>query len=137
MRILGLDYGTERIGMALSDELGMIAQPVKFIRAYPLSGVWAQLRSVHRATPYRLIIIGMPRNMNGTYGPAAAKVKHFIQHLNQEIDIPTKTWDERLSSTQASRVLAQTKVPKRKRKGKVDKIAAAIILQSYLDSVQL
>ena len=137
MRILGLDHGTERIGVALSDDLGMIAQPVEFIPNHPLSGIWERLREIAAATPFELIVIGMPRNMDGSYGPAAEKVKTFIEQLQAEIEIPVKTWDERLSSAQANRVLLQANVSRKKRKGKVDKMAAAIILQSYLDSVQL
>ena len=137
MRVLGLDHGTERIGVALSDELGMIAQPIEFIPSHPLPEIWERLKEILKATPYELIVIGMPRNMNGSYGPAAEKVKDFIGKLNEEIEIPVKTWDERLSSTQANRVLLQANVSRKKRKGTVDKMAAAIILQSYLDSTQM
>ena len=137
MRILGLDHGTERIGVAISDDLGMIAQPMEFIPNPPLSGIWERLREIAESSPFERIVIGMPRNMDGSYGPAAEKVKTFIEQLQEEIQIPVKTWDERLSSAQANRVLLQANVSRKKRKGKVDKMAAAIILQSYLDSVQL
>ncbi len=136
MRVLGLDHGTERIGVAISDELGMIAQPVEFIPAHPPAEIWDRLRAIHEATPYDRIIIGMPRNMDGSYGPAAEKVRAFIAQLETELDVPIQTWDERLSSAQANRVLIQANVSRKKRKGQVDKMAAAIILQSYLDSVQ-
>ena len=136
MRVLGLDHGTERIGVAMSDDLGMIAQPVEFIPNHPPSGIWERLKSLHAESPYELIVIGMPRNMDGSYGPAAEKVNQFIDQLKDELDVPIKTWDERLSSAQANRVLLQANVSRKKRKGKVDKMAAAIILQSYLDSVQ-
>jgi putative Holliday junction resolvase len=75
--------------------------------------------------------------MDGSYGPASEKVNQFIEQLKLEIDVPIKTWDERLSSVQANRVLLMANVSRKKRKGKVDKMAAAIILQSYLDSVQM
>ncbi len=137
MRVLGLDHGTERIGVALSDELGMIAQPIEFIPSHPVPEIWDRLKAILEATPYELIVIGMPRNMNGSYGPAAEKVKDFIAALGEEIAIPVRTWDERLSSSQANRVLLQANVSRKKRKGTVDKMAAAIILQSYLDSTQM
>ncbi len=137
MRVLGLDHGTERIGVAISDDLGMIAQPVEFIPNHPPAGIWERLREILASTPFELIVIGMPRNMDGSYGPAAEKVKAFMEMLQEEIQIPIKTWDERLSSAQANRVLLQANVSRKKRKGKVDKMAAAIILQSYLDSAQL
>lgn len=137
MRTLGLDHGTERIGVAMSDELGMIAQPIEFIPSHPPVGIWTRLKELLSSSPYNLIVIGMPRNMDGSYGPAAEKVRAFIEQMSQEIDIPVKTWDERLSSAQANRVLLQANVRRNKRKSKVDKMAAAIILQSYLDSVQM
>ena len=79
----------------------------------------------------------MPRNMDGSYGPAAESVKQFIEQLRQEMDVPIQTWDERLSSVQANRVLLQANVSRKKRRGNIDKMAAAVILQSYLDGRQL
>jgi len=137
MRVLGLDHGTERIGVALSDDLGMIGQPLEFIPNHPTPGIWERLKELLQDFPYELIVIGMPRNMDGSYGPASEKVNQFIEQLKLEIDVPIKTWDERLSSAQANRVLLEANVSRKKRKGKVDKMAAAIILQSYLDSVQM
>ena len=137
MRILGLDHGTERVGVAISDELRMIAQPLEYIPSHPLSGVWARLAKIREATPFDLIVIGMPRNMDGSYGPATEKVRTFIEQMQAEIDIPVKTCDERLSSAQANRVLIQANVSRKKRKEKVDKMAATIILQSYLDSTPM
>jgi putative holliday junction resolvase len=137
MRVLGLDHGTERHGVALSDDLGMIAQPLEFIPNQPTTGIWKRLKEIHQNSPFELIVIGMPRNMDGSYGPASEKVNQFIEQLKLEIEVPIKTWDERLSSAQANRVLLQANVSRKKRKGKVDKMAAAIILQSYLDSVQM
>ena len=137
MRILGLDFGSERIGVALSDDLGMIAQPLEFIPNHPPAGVWQRLNEILRDRPYETIVVGMPRNMDGSYGPAAEKVRQFIEQLEQEVAVPVRTWDERLSSAQANRVLIQANVSRKKRKSNVDKMAAAIILQAYLDSTQL
>ena len=134
MRILALDHGTKRIGVAVSDELKMIATPLEFIPAEPFADFLARLREIIRKKEVEMILIGMPRNMDGSYGPAALKVQEFVAVLNDTIAIPLKTWDERLTSAQAQRFLIQGGVRREKRKEKVDKMAAAILLQSYLDS---
>ncbi len=135
MRILALDHGTKRIGVAISDEMQMIAQPLEFIPAQPFDGVMTRLKEIIAEKPTELILIGMPRNMDGTYGPAAAKVREFVEALKTAISVPIRTWDERLTSAQANRVLIAADVSRRDRKEKVDKTAAAILLQSYLDSL--
>ncbi len=137
MRIIGLDFGTERIGVAVSDELGIIAQPIEFIHRRPIAFLWERIRALHRDFSCERILVGMPRNMDGSYGAAAEAVKQFVEQLRQEMDVPIQTWDERLSSVQANRVLLQANVSRKKRKGNIDKMAAAVILQSYLDSRQL
>ena len=137
MRVLAIDHGTVRMGIAMSDELKMIAQPLEFIPAEPYSGFLDRLRELLREYEVELILLGMPRNMDGSYGPAAEKVRQFIEQLEQEVAVPVRTWDERLSSAQANRVLIQANVSRKKRKSNVDKMAAAIILQGYLDSTQL
>lgn len=133
MRILALDPGSKRIGVAISDELKLIAQPLEFIPAEPFDGFLARLRTLLQEKEVELIVVGMPRNMDGTYGPAALKVQAFVAALKTTIRIPIKTWDERLTSAQANRVLIQGQVRREKRKQKVDQTAAAILLQSYLD----
>ena len=80
-----------------------------------------------------LILVGMPRNMDGSYGPAAEKVKAFVEMLKENITTPIRTWDERLTSAQANRVMIEADVRRDKRKQKVDSMSAAILLQSYLD----
>ena len=136
MRVLGLDHGTKRIGVAISDELKMIAQPLEFIPAHPFEHVVARLREILAEKPADLIVIGMPRNMDGTYGPAAEKVREFVDALKPALGIPVRTWDERLTSAQANRMLIAADVRRSDRKEKVDKTAAAILLQSFLDSAQ-
>ena len=136
MRVLALDHGTKRIGVAVSDELGMIAQPLEFISAEPFADFLARLKELLQEKQVELILVGMPRNMDGTYGPAALQVESFIAALNRAIAVPIQTLDERLTSAQASRVLVQGNVRREKRKEHVDKMAAAILLQSYLDSRQ-
>src|ERR1043165_3107818 len=134
MRILALDHGTVRIGVALSDELKMMASPLEFIPAEPFADVLTRLKALVREKEVELIIIGMPRNMDGSYGPAAEKVREFATALKDAVAIPLKMWDERLSSTQANRMMAESGVKRDKRKEKVDGMAAAIFLQSYLDA---
>ena len=133
MRILALDPGTKRIGVAISDELKLIAQPLEFVPAAPFTAFVERLGTILAEKEVELILVGMPRNMDGSYGPAAAKVQEFIAALEPAIKVPIKTWDERLTSAQANRLLIQGKVRRDKRKQKVDQTAAAILLQSYLD----
>jgi putative Holliday junction resolvase len=123
------------MGIAVSDELKMIAQPLEYIPAQPLADFLARLNELIRDKEVELILVGMPRNMDGSYGPAARKVQEFVAALKGVLSVPIKTWDERLTSAQANRVLIQGKVRRDKRKEKVDKMAAAILLQSYLDSL--
>ena len=92
MRILSLDHGTRRIGVALSDEMKIIASPLEFIPSDPFENVIARLGEIIREKEVELILIGMPRNMDGTYGPAAEKVKEFIALLQTHITTPIKTW---------------------------------------------
>jgi putative pre-16S rRNA nuclease len=135
MRVLAIDHGTKRMGLALSDELGMIAQPLEFVPAEPFDKFLVRLKEVIQEKQVELLLVGMPRNMDGSYGPAALKVQEFVAVLNTALTTPIKTWDERLTSAQANRFLIQANVRREKRKEKVDKTAAAILLQSYLDSL--
>lgn len=135
MRILALDHGTKRIGVAVSDELKMIAQPLEYIPAEPFANVLTRLKEIIREKEVDLILLGMPRNMDGSYGPAALKVQEFAAVLKDKIAVPIQTWDERLTSAQAQRFLIEGNVRRGDRKEKVDKTAAAILLQSYLDSL--
>jgi putative Holliday junction resolvase len=133
VRILAIDHGTKRMGIAISDELQMIAQPVEFLPAEPFADFLVRLKDLLREKEVELIVVGMPRNMNGSYGPAALKVQDFVAALKNAVTIPIRTWDERLTSAQANRFLLEGNVRREKRKEKVDKMAAAILLQSYLD----
>jgi putative pre-16S rRNA nuclease len=133
MRILALDHGSKRIGVAVSDETKTIAQPLEFIPAAPFAGFLERLRQLIREKQIELILVGLPRNMDGSYGPAALKIQSFIAALQNAVTVPIETRDERLTSAQANRVLIQGRVRRDERKKKVDKMAAAILLQSYLD----
>ena len=134
MRTLALDHGTVRIGVAISDELGMIAQPLEFIPAEPLAAFLARLNQLVAERNVGRIVVGMPRNMDGTYGPAAEKVQEFVRQLREACSIPIQTWDERLTSVQAERLLREASVRGTRQRKKVDQMAAAILLQSYLDA---
>jgi putative Holliday junction resolvase len=131
---MAIDHGTKRMGIAVSDELKIIAQPLEYIAAEPFADLLARLKELVREKEVDLIVIGMPRNMNGSYGPAALKVQEFVAALKSALTVPIKTMDERLTSAQANRFLLQGNVRRDKRKEKVDKTAAALLLQSYLDS---
>jgi putative Holliday junction resolvase len=135
MRILAIDHGTKRMGIAVSDELKMLAHALEFITAQPTAACLARLQDLLREKEVELVLVGMPRNMDGTYGPAAQKVQEFVAALKELISVPIRTWDERLTSVQANRFLIQGNVRREKRKEKVDGMAAAILLQSYLDSL--
>jgi putative Holliday junction resolvase len=134
MRILALDHGTRRVGVAVSDELHLIAQPLEYIAPEPFADFLARLKEILREKEIELIVIGLPRNMDGSYGPAALKVQEFAAALKDAVTVPLQLWDERLTTTQAQKYLIQGGVRRDQRKEKVDKTAAAILLQSYLDS---
>jgi len=131
---MALDPGTRRIGVAISDELRQIAQPLEFIPAEPFDAFSRRFQELLASMPCERIVVGLPRNMDGSYGPAADRVKEFIGRLAQITNLPIRTWDERLTSTQANKLLIQGGVRRQDRKEKVDAVAAAILLQSFLDA---
>ena len=135
MRVLAIDHGTVRMGLAMSDELKMIAQPLEFIPAEPFSGFLDRLKELLHEYEVELILLGMPRNMDGSYGEASIKVREFEAVLKNTITAPIKTWDERLTSVQANRALTQGRAKKKKKRLNVDSMSAAILLQSYLDGL--
>ncbi len=133
MRILAIDHGTKRVGLALSDETGTIAQPLQFLPAQPAPTLFDLLKKTVAERKVDEIVVGIPRNMNGTYGPAADKAREFVAALKLVLNVPIHAWDERLTTVQAHRVLIETGMRREKRKERVDQTAAAILLQSYLD----
>ena len=135
MRILAIDHGSKQMGIAISDELKMIAQPLEFIPAKPFTHFVSRLEELLLDKEVELILVGMPRELRGTYGPAALKVEEFVDALKGAVSVPIRTWDERLTSAQANRILLEADLRRKKRKESVDKMAAAILLQSYLDSL--
>lgn len=134
MRVLALDHGTVRIGVAVSDELGMIARPLEFIPAEPWEEFLKRFNQLLAELKPEQIIVGLPRNMDGSLGPAAEKVRAFVAKLRETVTVPIRTWDERLTTVQAQRMLREAGHKAKDQKGRVDATAAAVLLQSYLDS---
>lgn len=143
-RVLGIDFGLSRLGLALSDERKIIATPLLTLTAekrseqtvHKLLETLAKLQTAHQ---YEIeeIVIGMPLMMSGKAGFLADEVKHFVQLLSAATSIPIHTWDERLSTVQAERSLRESQLTRKKRTKVVDIVSAAIILQSYLDHKNL
>ena len=135
MRILGLDLGEKNIGVAVSDELGWTAQGLESIRSKgKIKEDLDKIDSVVQKYEVEKIIIGLPRNMDGSYGPQAQKALKFAELIKKRSGLPVETWDERLSTVAAQRLLIEADVSRKKRRSVVDQMAASIILQGYLDS---
>lgn len=134
IRIAGLDVGDKTIGVALSDELGWTAQGLEVIRRRSLDDDMARLAAIAREYGVERWVVGMPRNMNGTYGPRAEMTREFMQHLQERTGLPVEAYDERMTTMLAEKVLLTADVSRAKRKRVIDKMAAAVILQGYLDA---
>ncbi|MCO5387042.1 Holliday junction resolvase RuvX [Desulfosporosinus sp.] len=134
MRIMGLDFGSKTIGVAMSDALFWTAQGVKTIRRSKKE--LDELRELIREYEVMEIVIGYPKNMNGTLGPRCTLTEEFAEVLRAEFGLEVKLWDERLSTVAAQRTLIEADVSRSKRKHVIDKMAAVFILQGYLDSRQ-
>ena len=130
---MGLDIGTRTIGIAISDELGITAQGIKTLRRKSMEEDFKEIAAIIRQFEIEEIIVGLPKNMNGTLGRQAEKVLKWVEVLKEKIEIPVATWDERLSTVGASRVLLEADLSREKRKKVIDKVAAVLILQGYLD----
>ena len=136
MRIMGLDVGTKRIGVAVSDELLLTAQGRTNIERKVLKDDLDEIANLAKDSSVSEIVVGLPLNMNGTYSAKTKEVVEFIGELQQHIDIPVKTYDERLTTVQVERTLIEADVSRAKRKRLSDKLAAQVILQGYLDSMR-
>jgi len=133
-RILALDHGTKRIGVALSDELGWTAQPLETFERRTLERDIAHIRDLVRAHDVGQVLLGLPLRLNGEEGPAARAVREFVARLGETLPVPIITWDERMTTKAAEELLIAADVSRKKRKGIVDRVAAAILLQSYLEA---
>src|SRR5688572_15329149 len=132
-RILGLDVGDNRIGVAVSDELGWTAQGLTVRQRVSLAADLAFLRELCASYEVAAIVVGLPKNMNGSLGPQAEKTLAFIDRVRQACGVPVTAWDERLTSQAAERALLETDTSWRRRKAVRDRVAAQFILQSYLE----
>jgi len=135
-RVLGLEIGSKRIGVAVSDPLGITAQSLAVIKAESDQEIVEKLKPIINDQKVDEIVLGLPLNMNGTEGPQAKRVIEFCDFLKGEINIPVKLWDERMTTAQVERIMIEADVTRKKRKEKIDKLAAQVILQSYLDSIK-
>lgn len=135
MRIMGLDFGERTIGVAVSDALLLTAQGIKTIRRSKVE--LEELKQIIQEYEVDEIVLGYPKNMNGTLGPRAQMTEEFSEILKVEFGLPIVFWDERLSTVGAQRSLLQADVSRAKRKKVIDKMAAVFILQGYLDHLRL
>jgi putative Holliday junction resolvase len=133
MRFMGLDFGDKRIGIALSDPEALIASPRETLRRDGLDRDIDRLIELARTEEVDEILVGMPISMDGSHGPQAKKVMKFIHILAERSGIPVVPWDERLTTVAAERALLEGNVSRAKRRHVIDKVAAAYMLQSYLD----
>ena len=136
MRIMALDVGSRTIGIACSDALLMTAQGIETILRTSLENDFNRLRELISEYEVHELVVGMPKNMNGTKGERAEKTEEFVEKMKAVIDLPVTFWDERLSTVMAERQLIAADVSRKKRKGVIDKMAAVVILQGYLDRLQ-
>ena len=134
VRILGLDIGKKTIGVALSDEAGITAQPLKLIKRSSLAKDLEDVMQTAREHSVGKILAGLPLNMNGTSSSTTEFVLKFVEMLRAKSPVPVITWDERLSTAAVERVLIDGDMSRNRRKEVIDKMAAAYILQGYLDS---
>ena len=131
MRVLGVDHGTKRIGLAISDETGTIAQSIGYV---------AKLAEVLKLATERGVakfVVGVPRRLDGTSSEQTERTLKFIEALKSATTLPVTGWDERLTTAQAQRVLIEGNVRRKDRREKIDQLAAQLMLQSYLDAQNL
>jgi putative holliday junction resolvase len=133
MRFMGLDVGEVRIGVALSDETGLVARGLTSLQRVSWKRDLEALKEVVEENQVGQIVVGHPLNLDGSQGPQADKIADFVGRLREVTAIEISLWDERLSSSSAERVLVEGGVKRRKRKQIIDKLAAVIILQNFLD----
>jgi len=136
MRLMGLDLGEKTIGVAISDELGWTAQGLTIIQRKDEESDLAQLREIVQTYEVSEIVLGLPRNMDGSIGARGEICKAFADVLRENLNLQVHLWDERLTTVAAQRTLLEADTSRKKRKKVVDKIAAGLILQGYLDYIR-
>ena len=132
-RCLGLDLGEKRIGLSLSDALGWTAGPLEALARVGWKKDLAALRSLIVQHEVQRVVVGLPIQMNGTEGEMARRTREFVERFRRTISIPVETWDERLTTVQAERILVEADLRRDRRREVVDSMAACLILQGYLD----
>jgi len=132
---MGLDVGSKTIGVAISDELGITAQGLKTIKRRAMEDDLRELDDIISQFQIEKIVVGLPKNMDGSLGKQAEFVLGWVDDLKSKIHLPVETWDERLSTVEASRTLLKADLSRKKRKGVIDKLAAVLILQGYLQQI--
>lgn len=135
MRILGIDYGSKRLGLAVCDELGLTAQGLTTITRKNRERDLEEIGAVIEQYNVEKIVVGFPLRLDGTEGIQCEKVNRFVDILESKFALPIVKWDESLSTKEAEQILIEANMSRKKRKGVVDKLAAAIILQDYLDYI--
>lgn len=134
MRVLGIDYGHRRIGLALSDEEGILASPLPtYVRERSEARDITALTSLIDKHGVTAVVVGLPLNMNGSRGEMAREAEAFADRIRQETELPIELFDERLTSSEAERVLLEADLPRRRRKELRDSLSAVLILQGHLD----
>lgn len=133
---MGLDVGSKTIGVAVSDELGLTAQGLKIIQRKTMEDDWRELYAIISQFMIEKIVVGLPINMNGTLGRQAETILEWINRFKDRTPIPVETWDERFSTVEASRTLLEADLSRKKRKRVIDKLAAVLILQGFLDQAR-
>jgi putative Holliday junction resolvase len=133
-RILGLDFGTRRCGVAVSDPMHIIASAHEVIEIDSEKKLLRRIREICAEVEAERIVVGLPFNMDGSEGASATASKAFAEKLAEKIGLPVDMWDERLSTKSAEAALIEAGTRREKRKGLIDKVAAQIMLQHYLDS---
>lgn len=140
MRIMGLDYGSKTVGVAISDSLGLTAQGIEIVRRKSenkLRQTLARLEELILEYDVEKIVLGYPKNMNNTIGDRAEKTLEFKEMLIKRTGLPVQLWDERLTTVEAHRTMIEGNIRRENRKNYVDKLAAVLILQGYLDSERI
>lgn len=134
MRVMGLDYGDRRIGVAISDAFRWTAQGLTVVETRRDGGELDRLAEIAQENEVSEVVVGLPKNMNGTIGPRGEICKAFAQQIGEKLGLPVHLWDERLTTVAAERTLKEAEISLKKRKQVIDKMAATLILQNYLDS---
>ena len=137
IRILALDVGTKRIGLAVSDPLGITAQGLEVLTRKDRASDLERLVQVAREWRVQLVVVGLPRHMDGRLGSSAPQILELVEILQKALGVEVVTWEERLTTAEAERVLIQADLSRRRRRQVIDQLAAVLILQNYLDHRQL